>query len=113
MNAFGGANDGNATRIRLHGRRILPSRAPSNHVGLETLAPKHRNDHPEDHVEIAREQTDTPLLDCIAESMKKIVRTGADISWYLASNTCHESIHLRPAARPDGVLYFSRRPYEI
>ena len=58
MNAFGGANDENATRIRLH---ITPSleRAPSNHVGLETLAPKHRNDHPEGHVEIAREQTDT------------------------------------------------------
>ena len=65
MNAFGGANDENATRIRLLGILITPflERAPSNHVGLETLAPKHRNDHPEGHVEIASEQTDTVSQD--------------------------------------------------
>ena len=76
-----GANDENATRIRLHGRRILPSWAPSNHVGLEPLAPKHRNDHPEGHVEIAREQTDTVCQDCVAYFLKKpleLVPTGPD-----------------------------------
>ena len=59
------ANDENATRIRLHVVLLTPfrERAPSNHVGLETLAPKHMNDHPEGHVEIAREQTDNVFQD--------------------------------------------------